>query len=152
MSRFYPLNVVCESDHKNQSVFHVFLVRATSGRGGTHMLRHTEICRPNGLLFHQKSLDKGPILVQKNLLKEEGPISQKMQKFWKTSYFWGRKTLWNGSRFAKISEKQSDQLLFLREKNLQIWVGVSDLGLHTRQKNNSSNPLPEYQHFIYYFF
>ena len=34
--------------------------------GGTHMLKHTGMCRPNWLLFQQKSLDMGPILVKKN--------------------------------------------------------------------------------------
>ena len=29
--------------------------------GGTHMLRRTGMCCPNGLLFHQKSFDMGPI-------------------------------------------------------------------------------------------
>ena len=33
--------------------------------------------RPNGLVFHQNSLDMGPILVKKSL--EQGPISQKVQ-------------------------------------------------------------------------
>ena len=42
------------------------------GPGGTHMFRHTGMCHPNELLFHQKSLDMGPILVKKSL--EEGPI------------------------------------------------------------------------------
>ena len=28
-----------------------------------HMLRHMGMCCPNGLPFHQKSLDMGPILV-----------------------------------------------------------------------------------------
>ena len=31
------------------------------------MLTHRGMCRPNGLLFKQKSLDMGPILVQKIL-------------------------------------------------------------------------------------
>ena len=31
------------------------------------MLRRTGMCRPNGLLFHQKSLNMGPILVKKFL-------------------------------------------------------------------------------------
>ena len=34
-------------------------------------------CCPNGLLFHQKSLNIGSILVKKSL---EGPISQNLQK------------------------------------------------------------------------
>ena len=47
--------------------------------GGTHMSRHKGGggCRPNGLLFHQKSLNIGSILVKKSL---EGPISQNLQK------------------------------------------------------------------------
>ena len=42
------------------------------------MLRNMEMCQPNRLLFHQKSLDMGPILVKKSL--KRGPISQKLQK------------------------------------------------------------------------
>ena len=53
-------------------------VFASQGGGGTHMLRHTGMCRPNGLLFHQKSLDMSPILVKKKSL-EEGPVSQNLQ-------------------------------------------------------------------------
>ena len=52
-------------------------------RGGTHMLRHTGMCRPNGLLFHQKSLDMGPILVKKILRR--------------------------GSHFTKIAKKLQNQ-------------------------------------------
>ena len=37
------------------------------GEGGTHMLRHTGMCRLNGLVFHQKSLDNGPISVREIL-------------------------------------------------------------------------------------
>ena len=33
------------------------------------MLMPTGMCRPNGLLFHQKSLDLGPIFVKKSLEK-----------------------------------------------------------------------------------
>jgi len=36
--------------------------------GGTHMLRHMGMCRPNGLHFTKKLFDKGPILV-KNIEK-----------------------------------------------------------------------------------
>ena len=42
------------------------------------MLRHMGMCHPNGLLFHQKSLDMGPIMVKKSL--EEDSISQKLRK------------------------------------------------------------------------
>ena len=42
------------------------------------MFRHMGMCCPNGLLFHQKSVDVGPILVKQIL--GEGPISQKLKK------------------------------------------------------------------------
>ena len=48
--------------------------------GGTHMLRHTGMCRPNGLLFQQKSLDMGPILVKKIL--KRGSHFAKIAKKW----------------------------------------------------------------------
>ena len=50
------------------------------GEGRSHMLRHTGMCRLNGLLFHLKSLDMGPILVKKKKSLEEGPFSQKLRK------------------------------------------------------------------------
>ena len=37
--------------------------------GGTHMLRHTGMCHPNEVLFHQKTL--GPILVNKKKKKKK---------------------------------------------------------------------------------
>ena len=46
--------------------------------GGTHMLRYTGACRPNGLVFHQISSDKGLILVKKIL--KRGPISPKLRE------------------------------------------------------------------------
>ena len=106
------------------------------GRGGTHMLGHTGMRLPNGLLFHQKSLGMGPILVLKRCI-EEGPISQKLSKTYKISLSWGRKPLRNGSRYAKIL-KNSQNSHFLRGKNPEMWVGVSDLWQYTRSKNNSS--------------
>ena len=60
--------------------------------GDTHMLRHTGMCRPNGLLFHQKSLDMGPILVRQIL--RGGSHFNKVHTI---SRFWGRKILRNGS-------------------------------------------------------
>ena len=35
---------------------------------------------------------------------------------------------------TKTKQKNSQTSCFLREKNPQIWVGVSDLGPHTRPK------------------
>ena len=53
------------------------------GGGVLTYISYTGMCRPNGLLFHQKSLDMGPILVKKSL--EEGPISLKFLR--RGSYF-----------------------------------------------------------------
>ena len=72
------------------SLFAPGLWSAICGGGGTHMLRHTGMCRPNGLLFHQKSLDMGPTLV--------------------------KKILRGGSHFKKIAKKLWNQP-FLRQKN-----------------------------------
>ena len=71
-------------------------LRGGGGGVGTHMLRHTGMCCPNGWLFHQKSLDMGPILVKKILRS----LNQKI------SCFWGRKILRNRSWFAKILRKK----------------------------------------------
>ena len=59
----------------------------SGGNYGIHMLRHTGMCCPNGLLFHQNSLDMDPILVKKSL--KEGPISSRLRKkkHCKISYF-----------------------------------------------------------------
>ena len=66
-NRFWPpLHLLLD-----QLVRHVLRVPEKNGpqqtRGGTHMLRQTGMCRPNGLLFHQKSSDMGPTLVNKIL-------------------------------------------------------------------------------------
>ena len=53
---------------------------AEQAAGGTHMLRHTGMYCPNQLVFHQKSLDKGPILVKKIVILEEGHILPILQK------------------------------------------------------------------------
>ena len=98
------------------------------------------MCRPNGLLFQQKSLDMGPIWSRKSL--EEGPISQKSQKNCKISPFWGRKTLRNGSRFAKISKKLLNQPFFEEEKSLDMGRGFRPRATHP-VKNNLSTPPPD---------
>ena len=111
------------------------------GGGGTHMLRHTGMCCPNGLLFHQKSLDMGPILQQKKKIPRRWSHFSKIakKKICQISRFWGRKALRNGSRFAEILKKKISR--FLREKNPQIWVGVLDLRLHTPVKKWFEYPL-----------
>ena len=93
------------------------------------MLRHTGMCRPNGLLFHQKSLD----MVKKSL--EEGTISQKLQKNCKINHFWGRKTLRNRSPFAKNwGGGMSNQLFFEGEKSLDMGSGFRPQTAHPCQK------------------
>ena len=47
--------------------------------GGTQMLRHTGMCRPNGLLT-KKSLDMGPILVKK-ILRRGSHFTKIAKKF-----------------------------------------------------------------------
>ena len=47
--------------------------------GGTHMLGYTRMNHPNGLVFHKKSLDMGPIFVKKSL--KEDAILQKSYFF-----------------------------------------------------------------------
>ena len=101
-------------------------------RGGTHMLRHTGMCRPNGLLFHQKSLDMGPTLVKKIL--RGGSHFSKFAKNCKISRFWGRKTLRNGSRFAKISKKLSIYPFFEWKKSLDMGRGFRPRAAHSVKK------------------
>ena len=68
------------------------------------------MCCPNGLLFHQKSLDMGPILVNKSI--EEGPISQNLWRNCKMSSFWSRKTFRNGSSICKNFKKTVYSAIF----------------------------------------
>ena len=69
------------------------------------------MCHPNGLLFHQKSLDMGPILVKKSL--QEGPISQKLRKkVLKSAVFEAEKPLEMGLDLRKISKNLSNQPFF----------------------------------------
>ena len=78
---------------------------------GSRMLRLTGKCCPNGSLFHKKSLDMGPILVKK-ILKGGFCFNKNCKKIVKSAGFSGRKTLRNGSQFAKISKKLSNQPFF----------------------------------------
>ena len=72
----------------------------TSYPGGTHMLRHTGMCRQNGLLFQQKSSDMGPILVKKSL--EEGPFRKNHEKNVKSAIFELEKPLEMGLDLRKF--------------------------------------------------
>ena len=103
------------------------------GGGVTHMLRHTGMCRPNGLLFYQKSLDMGPTLVKK-IRKRWVPFHKICKKNCKISRFWGRKTLRNGSRFGQISKKLSIQLFFEWEKSSDMGRGFRPRAAHSVKK------------------
>ena len=64
------------------------------------------MCRPNGLLFHQKSLDMGSMLVKKSL--EEGPISQKLRTTVKSAIF-GVEKPFEIVPICKIFEKKQNK-------------------------------------------
>ena len=95
----------------------LFDMYSTVPGGGTHMLRHTGMCRPNGLLFQQKSLDMGPILVKKSL--EEGPILQKSRKNGKISHFEVEKPLEMGPDLRKFRKKSFKSAVFWGRKILR---------------------------------
>ena len=83
-------------------------ISLSGGGGYSHVKEYRAVPPKLGyfLLFHQKSLDTGPILVKKSL--EEDPISQKLQqkkKGVKSAIFEVEKTLRNESRFVKILKK-----------------------------------------------
>ena len=52
------------------------------------------MCLPNGLLFHQKSLDMGPILVKKNP-ERSVPFHKNCEKIAKSAVFEADKPLEN---------------------------------------------------------
>ena len=66
------------------------------------------MCRPNGLVFHQKSLDMGPILVKKILRR-----GFYFKKIVKSAVFETEKPLEMGPDLRKVLKISS----FLREKN-----------------------------------
>ena len=81
----------------------------------THTLGQTEMCRPHVLLFHQKSLDMGPILVK--ILEDH--ISEILRKPYNISHFEVENHLEMGSNLQKFSDKKSYQP-FLSPEN---WYG-----------------------------
>ena len=104
------------------------------------MLRHTGMYCPNGLLFYHKDVEMYPILVKKSV--EEGSISKQLQKKKvKSAVFEVEKPLEVGPDLLKF-RKNSQISCISREKNLYIWIGISDLILHTLSKNNSSTLPP----------
>ena len=74
------------------------------GGGGIHMLRHTGMRRPNGLLFYQKSLDMGPILVKKILRR--GSLSQKLRTNVKSAISGGKEILEMGPDLRKFRKNR----------------------------------------------
>ena len=83
-----------------------------ASRGGriTHILRHTRMCRSNGLFFHKKSLNMGPISC-KNILKH-GFVFNKIfgfsantQKIFKNGPIFEEKSLKMGIFSAKMTSK-----------------------------------------------
>ena len=102
------------------------------------MVRHTGMCRPNGLLFQQKSLDMGPSLVEKFLRR--GSHFAKIVKNGKISHFEVEKPLEMGPDLRKF-RKKAYQPFFEGEKSLDIGKRFRPWAAHP-SKNNSSTPPP----------
>ena len=96
---------------------------------GTHMLRHTGIFCPNGSVFHQISLDKGPILVKKTL--GEGPIWKLPKKMVKSAIFESEKLLEMGPNLPKKMVKSAT---FEGEKSLEMDMGFRPWTIHPVKK------------------
>ena len=73
------------------------------------------MCRPNGLLFHQKSLDMGPTLVKK-ILRGGSYFTKFAKKMLKTAVFEAEKPLEMGLDLRKF-RKNCLFSRFLSEKN-----------------------------------
>ena len=110
----------------------------TLAPGGTHMLRHTGMCRPNGLLFHQKSLDMDPLLFKKILWRGSHFTKIATKKNAKSAVFEVEKPLEMGPDLQKKSKKTcqiSRFFFFLREKKpLDVGRGFKLRAAHLRQK------------------
>ena len=88
-----------------------------TGRGYIiHMLRYTGMCYPNGLVFHKKISDMGPIFIKISL--QEGHTLQKLWKILKISCYWGEKTLRRGLIFDNF-KKTVKSAIFWRRKILR---------------------------------
>ena len=95
------------------------------------------MCHPNWLVFHQKSLDKSPILVKK-ILRRVSHYTKIVNKLSNQLVLRQKKPLEMGPDLQKF-QKTRHIAIFEGEKFLE-WVGVSDLGRHTPSKNNLSTP------------
>ena len=115
-------------------IFSLYLVQAIeifmiTSRGGTHMLRHTGMCRPNGLLFQQKSFDMGPILVKK-ILRRGSHFTKIVKKIVKSAHFEVEKPLEMGPDLRKFRKKTLNQRFFEGEKSLDMGRGFRPRAAH----------------------
>ena len=82
--------------------------------GGTHMLRHTGMCHPHGLLFHQKYLDMWSHFAQNPYGRV--PFHKNCEKMVKSAVFETEKPLEMGLNMRKF-RKNCLISRFLSEKN-----------------------------------
>ena len=102
--------------------------------GGIHMLRHTEMCCPNGSLFHQKSLHKNPILVQKKILRRGVPLHKNCKNIEKSAIFEVEKPLEMGPDLWQFRKTQSNQTFFEGEESLDMGRGFKPWVTHPVKK------------------
>ena len=82
---------------------------------GTYRLRYTGMCCPNGLVFHKKSLDMGPIFVQK-ILKRGSHFTKIVKNFKNWPFLRWKKnkhTLEMGTDFQKKKKKSQISRFFV---------------------------------------
>ena len=84
--------------------------------GGTHMLRHMGMCLPNGLLFHPKSVDIGPILVKK-ILRGGSHFTKIVKKIVQLAVFDTEKCSEVGLDLQKFWKKNGLISCFLSKEN-----------------------------------
>ena len=101
--------------------------------GGTHMLRHTGMCRPNGPHFHQKSLDMGPMLVIK-ILREGSHFTKIAKKMVKSAVLKAEKLLEMGLDLQKVRKKLSNQPFFECQNSLDMGRGFGPRAAHFVKK------------------
>ena len=97
------------------------------------MLRHTGMCRPNGLLFHQKSLDMGPILVQK-ILRRGSHFTNFAKKIVNSAVFEAEKPLEMGLDLRKFRKNCLFSRFLSEKKSLDMGRGVRPRAAHSVKK------------------
>ena len=107
-------------------------IQLTTDIGKNELLQHTGMCCPNRSLFHQKSLDMGPILVKKIL---RGSHFTKIAKnIVKSAVFEAEKPLEMGLDFQNLKKKLSYQPFFEWKKSLDMGRGVGPRVSHSVKK------------------